>query len=259
MFDRDVPEFLEGLDAVFGLYGAAMTHTQKLLWVELLKPYNLRDVLSAMKAHMSDGKCGRYTPKPADIIDRIQGATVADGRPGVEEAWSIAVQAMDEAMSVVVSEEIMQAIGNCRQLIEAGDKTASRMAFKEIYTRLVAQARYDRKPVEWRLSLGSDPDQRAIAAERGVRDGRLSKIVADQYLLPQANAFALLENKARVAATEKDHVFARQMIDRLKEMLNKPSKLEIQAHEDRQRTKAAKDSANARIAEYQKKAGMGEM
>lgn len=102
-----------------------------------------------------------------DVVSRID-----DGRPGADEAWSM--MPFDERQSVVWSEEMAQAFGICGPLLSQGDKVAARMAFKDAYTRLVAEARDERRPVNWSPSLGHDPRGRDAAIEEAVRKGRLS-------------------------------------------------------------------------------------
>lgn len=102
----------------------------------------------------------------ADVISRID-----DGRPGAEEAWAMIPR--DEATSVVWSEEMAQAYGKAAPLLDEGDKIGARMAFKEAYAKLVAEARDRKAPPKWTPSLGDDVNGRQLALIDAVRANRM--------------------------------------------------------------------------------------
>ena len=108
----------------------------------------------------------------------------------------------DEAGSTVWTDEMAAACGVARHLLAEGDRIGARMAFKEAYSRLVAQARDDGKPVRWSPSLGHDPGGREAVLQEAVRLGRLSIAHAAVELLPgiEDRRPALLAGQERVAA-----------------------------------------------------------
>lgn len=118
----------------------------------------------------------RTFPTIADILARID-----DGRPGVEEAWTMLPG--DESQSCVWTEEMSEAFGAVRAQLER-DPIAARMAFKEIYPRLVTEARASRKPARWIVSLGHDRSGRELALRDAVTRGRLTEAQA-VALLPE--------------------------------------------------------------------------
>lgn len=101
-----------------------------------------------------------------DVVSRLE-----DGRPGPEEAW--AMIPMSEADTAVWTTEASQAFGVAIGLLDAGDKVAARMAFKETYTRLVQQARLNGKPTNWHVTLGHDPRARDSVLVAAVEAGRI--------------------------------------------------------------------------------------
>lgn len=98
-----------------------------------------------------------------DIISRID-----DGHLGADEAWALMPRSEDD--SVVWTNQMMQAWDVSRQV---SDTTAARMAFKEAYTREVAEARSNGRGPKWHLSMGFNKDGRESAALDGVVKGRL--------------------------------------------------------------------------------------
>lgn len=118
-----------------------------------------------------------------DIIERIPGAGADDGRPGVEEAWALCPK--DEDSSCVWTDEMAEAFGVARPMLRAGDQVAARMAFKEVYPRLLESARLDGEPVRWKLSLGFDHADRVRALAEGVEKKRITRNVALNLLPPE--------------------------------------------------------------------------
>jgi len=115
----------------------------------------------------------------AAILQRIQ---AADGRPGKDEAWSIALEASDESSTVVMTAEILQAMKAAQPVLDQGDKIGARMAFMSAYERLVTIARSEAVPATWSVSLGFDPARRVTAIESAVRMQLISQQAGAQYL-----------------------------------------------------------------------------
>lgn len=128
----------------------------------------------------------------SDILERIPG-----GHPGAEEAWAIVAPALsDERISLVWTDEMSQAFGVALNLSD--DPVAARMAFKETYSRLIAEARDSGKPIKWTPSLGHDKQGRESALVEAVTKGRLTATHA-MRLLPadvSPDVVAMIESKA---------------------------------------------------------------
>ena len=133
----------------------------------------IADALKACRRELT----GRLTL--AAIIQRID---AADGRPGRDEAWAIALSGTDEFDTVVVTDEIGQAMAAAQPVLAAGDKVGARMAFLSAYDRLVADARREKRPANWSVSLGFDPVRRVQAVEQALRLGRLTSDAAHREL-----------------------------------------------------------------------------
>ena len=115
----------------------------------------------------------------AAIIQRIN---ANDGRLEPDEAWSLAIAAQSEAATVVWTEEISQAFFDALPLLEEGDKTGARMAFKNSYERRTKEARDSGKAVTWTVSLGHDPKEREAKILEAVDKGRLPAPYAKKLL-----------------------------------------------------------------------------
>jgi hypothetical protein len=217
MFESDFGPFVELLDATYSLHGKTLPAVAKAMFFRSLADYPLEVVRASIDAHVKDSQRGQYAPKPADLIAQIEGAVGNDTRPGPEEAWAVAVQAFDEASTVMLTDEIYEALGIARPIFEIGDEVGARMAFKEAYTRLIAQSRRGGISVKWWPSLGSDAAGRSEVLERAVAQGLLpSNSVVLAALPSPAGAVPLLEAVAAAAAKNAD---ARETLDALRKML----------------------------------------
>jgi hypothetical protein len=136
-------------------------------------PVDIRRALQACRRELT----GKLTL--AAILQRIQ---ASDGRPGKDEAWSIALEAADESATVVMTAEILQAMTAAHPVLDLGDKVGARMAFLSAYERLVTLARAEAVPATWSVSLGFDPARRVTAIESAVRMQLISQQAGAQYL-----------------------------------------------------------------------------
>jgi len=127
---------------------------------------------------LTDCRCTlRHKLTIADVRDRV---LARDGRPGVEEAWALIPK--DEESSVVWCDEMSSAWGVVAGLYADGDRIGARMAFRDTYSRMVAEAREAGRPVRWWASLGADPAGRERALQMAVSAKRLTEAVASKLL-----------------------------------------------------------------------------
>lgn len=184
-------ELAAALCATAETLGHALSASAAELMAEDLAEYGMEHIAAALRACRRE-LTGKLTL--GAIMQRIQ---AADGRPGRDEAWAIALQAGDERDTVVMTGEILAALQVARPILEARDKIGARMAFLGAYDRLIAQARQDAQPVKWEVSLGFDPELRARAIKQARDLGRLPAPEADRLLLqhaqqaPSANGMAI--------------------------------------------------------------------
>lgn len=182
MRPEDKTEFSNLLIAAMAVYERQITRAVADLYFNALGQFTLAQVREGLGRHMQDPEAGKFSPKPADVIQQIAGSKSDDGRPGKDEAWSIALCSLDESDTVVATEEILAALTIARPLLEIRDKVAARMAFIEAYERHVAQARREGRPAKWIVSLGDDKGRRIHAVQEGLRLGRLTDVQAQPHL-----------------------------------------------------------------------------
>lgn len=155
---------LEAVAVTAELCGRTFSPAGAAVFVDDLAGYPEPGVLKAL------AKCRREVRGVLTVQDVI--SRVDDGRPGAEEAW--AMMPLDEAQSVVWSDEMAEAFGIVGPMLADGDRVAARMAFKEVYTRLVTRNRDAGQAVRWTPSLGHDPRGREPALQVAVAAGRMS-------------------------------------------------------------------------------------
>ncbi len=173
---EDRTEFSQVIRATFDNYGrqAPLPETLRVWWASL-EPYGIQEFRMACLAHIR--REPKFPPTIAQLLELL--GHREPGRIGAEEAWSRAVLACDESETVVMNDEIAQAWGVAKPIMDLGDEVGARMAFKEAYLRITSHAA---GPVKWWPSIGNDPHKRDIALAEAKRAG----------LLPAAHVQALL-------------------------------------------------------------------
>lgn len=244
MFDHDFDSFTELLDNAFSLNPnwKPLPPKGKAFFFHAMAPYPLEVVSLAMTAHIRNAKRGAFQPTPADLVAQIEAASGMDGRPGVEEAWAIALTSLDENDTIVWTVEIAEALAACRPVLNMGDEIGARMAFKEAYTRIVDRARAERRPASWMPSLGHDKARHEPALRKAISSG----------LLPAPAVQNLLSPPAAVPADAN----AKAQIEKIRQMLatataERQRNAELHAQREARATAAAKQRAAKLTENYQ--------
>lgn len=191
MTNEQVAKLALAIVATAEVLGQSITADAAELMADDLADYPAPVVSGALKACRKE-LTGKLTL--ASILQRVQ---AADGRPGKDEAWSIALSASDEYETVAMTEEIRLAMSASTPILNAGDKVGARMAFLSAYERLVQQARSEATPVTWSVSLGYDAQRRIEAVEQAERMGRITPAIAQEhrqrlaYDAPTGNGIAI--------------------------------------------------------------------
>lgn len=183
MQPEDRKEFNVLLVTAMAVYERQITAAIGDLFFAALGVYSMDQVRDGIARHLQDPVDGKFSPKPADVIRQIQGVVATDGRPGKDQAWSIALQSLDESDTVLITPEILAALDVAKPLLELRDKVAARMAFVEVYEKLVVKARREGQPLGVIVSLGDDKARRQVAIEDGLRTGLLTQEQAKPHLM----------------------------------------------------------------------------
>lgn len=204
-------EFCQILTATMEALSKSVTPAAVGLWWSVLRDYDLDAVRKAFSRHLQTSK---FPPTPAEILEQVRGS---DGRPEANEAWAIAPKT--EAETACWTDEIRDAWGIASELY-AEDPVGARMAFRDAYERLVAEARREGRPVRWSMTMGHDvegrdePIRAAVAAGRITFDqsvvllrapkdvGPIVELVA-RTALPKAGRMTAAERAEGLAALEK--------------------------------------------------------
>lgn len=167
-------DFLLALQATAELCGQPFSDGGLALLAEDLDGLNEAAMLKALRRCRAEIK-GRLCA--SDILNRIE-----DGHPGPEEAWSMLPRNEDD--TCVMTGEMAAAWGVAWPLLKAGEEVAARMAFKEVYIRNLAEARYARSKPKWFPSIGHDKNGREGPLMDAVSKGRLAHRHIEALLPP---------------------------------------------------------------------------
>lgn len=174
---------LQTIQATAEIYGKTMSPFAAEVLLTDLSEYPEDAILKALTTCRKEL---RTFPTLADITSRI-----ADGHPGVEEAWAMLPK--DESSSVVWTDQMRDAFGVVRLQIDS-NPIAARMAFKEVYSRLLSEARSLRLIPRWEPSLGFDRNSRDAVLADAVAKGRI-QIEYAESLSPHLQLNAPIEIK----------------------------------------------------------------
>lgn len=208
MTENETQEFFALLDQACEVLGKpAKSVDAKMMFLSILAGYGYKNLRGAIFAHLSDPDRGRFVPTPADLKAQIDKALERDGRPTSDEAWAIAIQLQDESATVVSNDEISQAWGAARDIMP--DRVGARMAFKQAYERLIAEARANGRPVKWFPSLGMDVQGREGPLQEGVRKGLLLENHVKQLLPAPVDDSAILKLEHSAPTAEAQNTLAK--------------------------------------------------
>lgn len=163
---RQDGEVLKAIAATAELTGTELSEAALLVFEGDLEGYSDAQVIAALTRCRRELR-GRLTV--SDVIARI--ASVG-GHPTANEAWALVLASIDEAETVVWTEQIAEAAGIAQPVLDAGDEVGARMAFRDAYERILRERT---EAPRWFPSLGNDLARRAEALDRAVRAGLLTK------------------------------------------------------------------------------------
>ncbi|WP_052368737.1 hypothetical protein [Kingella negevensis] len=185
-------QILEALTVALELTATDWQAATKAAVVKKLLAYDLAAVLTAIDRCTSEW-AGKLTL--AAIVQRID-----NGLPSADEAFGLLLRGLcDETLTVVIPKIAQEAMNNGAQaLLDAGDKTGARMAFKEAYSRLAANTQ---GKAEWTVSLGTDAEhrRRAIAEAKGKLPETALLDYAPQNALPKPCDVDNAKNRQRIS------------------------------------------------------------
>ena len=210
MNQSDFDNFSELLTTTAEMYGKSLKPTQTAMYFRVLAQFPIEAIQSALNAHLLDSERGRFMPLPADLIGHLEKMRF-DSRPSAEEAWSTAVQTIDERVTVVWTEETKLAWdASASELMAIGDKFNASRGFIAKYNDLVSLARLQGKPVVWLVAQGYDKDLRDQVIRQAHKDKKITTEYA-KILLPyhtseegtleriQSNVSLMIESKGATA------------------------------------------------------------
>lgn len=243
MFKHDFEAFAQLMDDAYVFQKAPLNTQAKAVFFRAMAKYPIEVVSAAVQAHLLDPAAGQYAMQPAHLMAQIE--KMGDGRPGVEEAWAIALTSRDESETVVWTQECAEAFAICQPVLQSGDEVGARMAFKEAYSRLVGASKRANEPVRWSASIGWDMRKREAALTKAATAGLLPAPKPDT-LYVSYDSPAQHDTKAREQIAKIKQMMADMYAEQQREA-------DAWAQREREATQAAKDRLNAQTANYQRR------
>lgn len=172
-----------------GVNGKLFSKAAMTALFEDFESYPLEIINKALVYHRRNNK---YAPSSNDIIELLS-PKATTLHIGAEEAWAIALQSFDERLPIVLTKEILEAKATVQGIYDSGDSIGARMAFKEIYNRILLTA----NEVKWFVTQGDDKSLTESCVKQAVDMGRLPKGTEAKYRLeaPTITYQALIEQE----------------------------------------------------------------
>ena len=79
---------VQTLVGVYGFYDKELTEFAIRIWADAMAEFDLPEVEKALQRHLKDPDCGRWLPKPADVIRQLRG----DADEQARLAWADALE-----------------------------------------------------------------------------------------------------------------------------------------------------------------------
>ena len=178
MTPQEQEKLILALMATAEVMGNEIKPNVALVIVDDLSVYALDDVLQAL-TRIRRECAGKLTLKM--ILDILAPTSCW---LSANEAWAVALPAIDEAATVVWTPEIAKAFEVARPILEVGDKIGARMAFIPAYDRLIDQAKRESCTPSYEVSTGWDGNMREVAMRQAVTAGLLPMPNDDTKALP---------------------------------------------------------------------------
>jgi hypothetical protein len=241
MRNEDKPAFGKLLAEVMAGYGKPLPDGAMVnVWFNMLTPFEPKTIRRAFESYAAERP--DFAPAPNGIAARCK---LMDGRPDENEAWALSLASQDERETVVWTEEMAKAFYVALPLLNGGEEVGARMAFKDAYSRLVAEARAENRPAKWSVSAGWDNERRAVAIERATIAG----------LLEGPQPHLALPNESGVAAARPEGLLrVLEAIEPILKSMANPHGFhdaEVEAETEAQRKKT--EEINAKVKEYLRK------
>lgn len=170
-----------------------------------LSPAAAEAMADELSSHPPDGVAAALRRCQRELTGRLTLAAILqridDGHLGPEEAWSLCPRGEDA--TVVWTDEIAEAYGTARPLLASGDEVAARMAFRETYTRLLQEARTERRRAKWSPSFGHSLSGRSEPIVAAVERGRLPVEYARTVVYPGLPGFDRFEKRLAACETKR--------------------------------------------------------
>lgn len=249
--DQDQTWLVRQLVATAELLGHAITPAAAAMLANDLSAYP-REALARALYRVRTEHGGKLTPKA--IIDRLDEAL---GRLAPNEAWSLALKALNERETVVWPQEAEEAWSVAYPVAANGDMVGARMAFLAAYERLVRNSREARALPQMIVSIGWDASLRKQAINKAVQLGHITPQLASEVLSlthgtqPIVNGLALLAGKVEPGPGASPEVRDRlhKLRDELAKRARKPSRAMVSARAERMRLGKLKRATNAAVKE----------
>ena len=179
-------KLLENIVATAEIMGREISPASAVMMAKDLEQYPVDVTITALANLRRNARANFSIGAIIEQIEKLQ----PDGRPTPDEAWAMSPRS--ESESVVMTEEMAEAMRYAQPLLDCNDQVAARRAFLDAYSRIVEKNKLTGIPPKWFPSLGDDKNGRGAALAEAVRLGRI-EVARAVSLMPPDKVSAMLQ------------------------------------------------------------------
>lgn len=140
MQHEDKLAFATEMTGVSEIYGKDLSRALMQIYFDTLSEFDIGTVRAAIHAHVKDPERGQFFPKPADLIDKINGTTHEAALSAWPEVLRLAADSRRAESINVLTEQVVRDMGGWRRFGMADSKELGWLQ-KEFVERYEAQYR----------------------------------------------------------------------------------------------------------------------
>lgn len=222
--------------------GQEITPKAAKMIAEDIERYSNEDIASGLTA------CRREITGKLTLAAIVQRIERNDGHPEPNEAWSIAIEGLDENKTVVTTNEILRAMAVAQPVMNIGDKIGARMAFLDAYKREVEASRRSGSSAKWSVSSGWCSESRKVAIEQAVDIGRLPKQQEEKLMLEHTSGKSEFKHEGKTLDDHQEENF-KKLKEQVSYYVSKQRKIE-QGEKERAEFERHKEREIKRLKEW---------
>lgn len=136
MDNVDKTRFVQAFMAMAEIYNRELTSSLMTMYFEDLMDFSIDAVLEALRGHRRDPERGQFFPKPADLIDKLEGSSKEQALEAWPEVLRLASNSRCAVAADPISQQVVLDMGGWRRfgMVDAKELSWMQREFLERYS-----------------------------------------------------------------------------------------------------------------------------